>query len=89
MSHSTMGHRIIKLTYELICAVAITCGSVRADERPNFILLMGDDHGWDEVAYNGHPHLKTPVLDEMAAQGLRLDRFFIQHIPLAHLLAAV
>ena len=23
--------------------------SVLADERPNFILLMGDDHGWDET----------------------------------------
>jgi arylsulfatase A-like enzyme len=40
---------------------------------------MGDDHGWDETAYNGHPHLKTPVLDEMAATGLRLDRFYSAH----------
>ena len=37
---------------------------------------MGDDHGWDETGYNGHPYLKTPVLDEMAATGLRLDRFY-------------
>ena len=44
--------------------------------RPNIILLMGDDHGWDEVGYNGHPYLKTPVLDEMARTGLRLDRFY-------------
>ena len=52
---------------------------VLADERPNFILLMGDDHGWDETGYNGHPYLKTPVLDEMAAQGLRLNRFYAAH----------
>ncbi len=45
-------------------------------ERPNIILLMGDDHGWDETGYNGHPYLKTPVLDEMASTGLRLDRFY-------------
>lgn len=44
--------------------------------RPNIVLLMGDDHGWDETGYNGHPHLKTPVLDEMARTGLRLDRFY-------------
>ena len=48
----------------------------KAQDRPNVILLMGDDHGWDETAYNGHPHLVTPVLDEMAASGLRLDRFY-------------
>ena len=48
-------------------------------DLPNIVLLMGDDHGWDEVGYNGHPHLKTPVLDEMAAVGLRLDRFYAAH----------
>jgi arylsulfatase A-like enzyme len=37
---------------------------------------MGDDHGWDETGYNGHPYLRTPVLDEMARGGLRLDRFY-------------
>ncbi len=52
---------------------------VGASEMPNVILMMGDDHGWDEVAYNGHPHLRTPVLDEMAATGLRLDRFYSAH----------
>lgn len=59
-------------------AIALATGSAPAwaDQPPNFILCMGDDHGWDETAYNGHPHLKTPVLDEMAATGLRLDRFY-------------
>lgn len=48
----------------------------KADTRPNIILCMGDDHGWDETGYYGHPYLHTPVLDAMAAQGLRLDRFY-------------
>ena len=60
----------------LLCAMASpTVGA----ELPNIILLMGDDHGWDETGYNGHPHLKTPVLDKMAAVGLRLDRFYSAH----------
>lgn len=50
-----------------------------AAERPNIILCMGDDHGWEETGYNGHPHLKTPILDEMASQGLRFDRFHSAH----------
>ncbi len=49
------------------------------EELPNIVLLMGDDHGWDEVGYNGHPFVKTPVLDEMAASGLRFDRFYSAH----------
>ncbi len=47
-----------------------------APPRPNIVLLMGDDHGWEETGYNGHAFLKTPVLDEMARTGLRLDRFY-------------
>ncbi len=59
--------------------VLAACIPVVANDRPNVILLMGDDHGWDETGYNRHPHLRTPVLDEMAAKGLRLDRFFSAH----------
>ena len=53
--------------------------TVAAADKPNIILLMGDDHGWAETGYNGHPHLKTPVLDEMARTGLRLDHFYSGH----------
>ncbi len=57
--------------------VVVAAGAVGlAADRPNIVLLMGDDHGWDETGYNGHPYLKTPVLDEMAATGLRFDRFY-------------
>ncbi len=44
--------------------------------RPNIILAMTDDQGWGDTGYNGHPVLKTPTLDEMAATGLRFDRFY-------------
>lgn len=45
-------------------------------ERPNIILCMADDQGWGDVGYNGHPTLRTPNLDAMAASGLRFDRFY-------------
>lgn len=45
-------------------------------ELPNIILLLGDDHGWDETGYNGHPYLKTPVLDNMASSGVQMNRFY-------------
>jgi len=74
-----MQRHILALIF-LVVLLGITPNSALAEESlPNIILLMGDDHGWDETGYNGHPHLKTPVLDEMAAQGLRLDRFYSAH----------
>ena len=51
---------------------------VVSSSKPNVILLMGDDHGWEEVGYNGHPYVKTPFLDEMAKSGLRFDNFYAQ-----------
>ncbi len=59
--------------------VLISTHKCFAEDAPNIILLMGDDHGWEETGYNGHPQLKTPVLDEMAAKGLRLDHFYAAH----------
>jgi arylsulfatase A-like enzyme len=53
--------------------------SLRAEPPPNIVFLLSDDHGWEETGYNGHPYVQTPVLDEIAATGLRLDRFYAAH----------
>jgi arylsulfatase A-like enzyme len=63
----------------IAAAFAFFCSPLAAASPPNFVLLMGDDHGWEETGYHGHPHVKTPVLDEMAATGLRMDRFYAAH----------
>jgi arylsulfatase A-like enzyme len=88
MQHSITRRKFLERSASVAGAFAAACSatpepaaeeSAKAGERPNFILLMGDDHGWDETGYNGHPYLKTPVLDEMAASGLRLDSFYSAH----------
>ncbi len=66
-----MKHLIFSLLLLGICLGA-------KQTKPNIILLMGDDHGWEEVGYNGHPYVKTPNLDKMAAAGLRFDNFYAQ-----------
>ncbi len=50
--------------------------SPEENPTPNIILLMADDQGWGDMAYNGHPHLKTPNLDAMAANGAVFERFY-------------
>ena len=68
-----------KTTFKVIiicCIVLSILPYVKAGEKTNFVLCMTDDQGWGDAGYMGHRHLKTPVLDEMAAQGLRFDRFY-------------
>ena len=64
----------VAATLSAIDVQAMSAGNTNG--RPNIVLLMGDDHGWEETGYNGHPYVQTPVLDEMAAQGLRFDHFY-------------
>jgi arylsulfatase A-like enzyme len=59
----------------LVLAAASTATTVRAAEPPNVVLVMADDQGWGDMAYNGHPHLKTPHFDAMAKEAVRFDHF--------------
>ncbi|MEM6645178.1 MAG: sulfatase-like hydrolase/transferase [Bacteroidota bacterium] len=74
-----MPHLAKHLLPLLALSLLLSCQPEETAVPPNIILLMGDDHGWEETGYNGHPHLHTPVLDAMAATGLRLDRFYAAH----------
>jgi len=59
------------------CVLSLACLTATGDEvRPNIILVMADDLGYGDVGYNGNPVLKTPCLDRMAKEGVRLDRFY-------------
>ena len=72
-------HISLMFTRRLIFSLLLLGLALGAKQtKPNVILLMGDDHGWEEVGYNGHPYVKTPFLGEMAAAGLRLDNFYAQ-----------
>ncbi len=71
--------QFLKVTGAGACFAAMKGASLRAvaaPRRPNIVLCMADDQGWGDMAYNGHPVLKTPNFDEMAAQALRFDRFY-------------
>jgi hypothetical protein len=63
----------------VILFIALLAIHAAAEERPNLVLCMADDQGWGDTGYNGHPHIKTPVMDEMALTGLRFDRFSVAH----------
>jgi arylsulfatase A-like enzyme len=70
-----MKRSCLLLTAFVICLLASLPG-VWADAPPNIVLVMADDLGWSDVAYNGNPIVRTPHLDAMSQEGVRLDRFY-------------
>ena len=56
--------------------VALLLHASPAMAAPNIVLMMGDDHGWEETGYNGHPLLyRRQYWTKWPTKGLRLDRF--------------
>jgi arylsulfatase A-like enzyme len=68
--------RLLFIRILSIACAALGLDAAAANSRPNMIFLMTDDQGWGDVAYNGHPKIKTPHLDAMARAGIRFDRFY-------------
>ena len=46
-------------------------------EQPNFIIINCDDLGFGDLACFGHPTIKTPHLDQMAAEGQKWSSFYV------------
>ncbi|MFH9575839.1 sulfatase [Streptomyces sp. NPDC017454] len=49
-------------------------GAARPRRRPNILFILGDDLGWADLSSYGAPHIRTPHLDRLAAQGVRFTQ---------------
>jgi arylsulfatase A len=45
-------------------------------ESPNVIIIYADDLGYGDLGCYGHPSIRTPNLDRMAAEGMRFTDFY-------------
>ncbi len=45
-------------------------------KRPNLVILVADDLGWNDVGYHGSD-IRTPAIDRLAKSGVQLDRFYV------------
>ena len=65
----------------LLAALAALVSPVQAQQqRPNIVVIMGDDVGWSNIgAYNqGIMSGRTPSLDRLAAEGLRFTDYYAE-----------
>lgn len=50
----------------------VLCGQAA---KPNIVILFTDDMGYGDLACYGHPNIRTPNIDQLANEGIRLTSF--------------
>ncbi len=63
----------------LVLALVLSAGGGQG-KKPNVLLVIADDMGWGDVRSHGNDHVDTPVLDRLAADGARFQRFFVSPV---------
>ena len=68
--------RLTRLLIAFSWFVGLASLSSAANPKPNFVILLADDLGYGDLGVQGHPKIKTPHIDRMAAEGVRLREFY-------------
>ncbi len=68
----------VTLSLLLALATPVVLAAAGAAARPNVILIMADDLGYETIGANGGTSYRTPVLDKLAATGARFTQCYVQ-----------
>ena len=58
-------------------ALTLLAAAPAAERRPNIVFLFADDQRFDTLSCAGHPIVRTPAIDRLAADGVRFNNAFV------------
>ena len=63
----------------ILALLSALVGGLTAAEptKPNILFIFADDWGWGDLGCHGHPYVKTPNIDRLAAEGTDYQRFTV------------
>lgn len=73
-----MTNKVVSIV--VICFLGFSNPTFSQSNKTNFIIFLTDDQGYNDVGVFGSPKIKTPNLDQMAKNGMRLTSFYAQPV---------
>lgn len=70
----------MKLPALLLLLLALALPAIHAADKPNIVIILADDLGYGDLGCYGSDTIRTPHLDTMAGEGLRLTSFYAQAV---------
>ncbi|OWF39966.1 hypothetical protein KP79_PYT04298 [Mizuhopecten yessoensis] len=65
----------VSISFILILCVMKTVNA----KQPHILFVLADDYGYNDIGYHGS-EIKTPNLDKLSAEGVRLENYYVQPI---------
>jgi len=72
--------RILISILAFVSLLSSGCKSQSVHEKPNVIIILTDDQGYGEVGAHGNAFIRTPHMDELYNEGVRLTDFHVNNV---------
>ncbi len=60
----------------LLLTILVVWAAGAESQKPNIVVFLADDMGWGDSSPYGHPLVKSPNLDKLAAEGVKLTQCY-------------
>ena len=72
--------KVCSMVFAIFAVLALVAGPAQAADKPNIVVIMGDDIGWFNIGayHQGMMVGRTPNLDKLAAEGMRFTDYYAE-----------